>query len=133
MTTITPSSLPPVDVVEIADLAGVGIRINDVSHMAAATDARCVQLQGASADRIAELWRNLQPGEQMRCHIPPFGLRFYSSDKLIYEASICWRCNNVHGQANGEKIFFEFDGSAPGARQLLAACEQVLGRPVSDE
>lgn len=94
--------------------------------MAAAKEARGVRLVGADAERVAEMWRALPEAGQMRCHIPPFGLRFFASGELACEASICWQCNNIFGQAGADEVFFEFDGSAAASRALLQACESTL-------
>lgn len=95
--------------------------------MAAAKNVRRVRLVGSEANRIAALWRALPEAEQMRCHVPPFGLRFFAGGELVCEASICWECNNVFGQAGADEMFFEFDGSSAASRELLKACESALG------
>jgi hypothetical protein len=100
--------------------------------MAAAKEARRVRLVGAEAEQIAEMWRALPEAEQMRCHVPPFGLRFFSRDELVCEASICWRCNNIFGQAGADEVFFEFDGSVASSRALLKACESALGETTAE-
>jgi len=125
VSTIAPSSLSRIDAVEVVSLRG--LLPNGVSeYMAAAKDARRVRITGTEAQRIAELWRTLPEGEEMRCHIPPFGLRFFAGDDLVCEASICWRCNNIFGQAGADEVFFEFDGSLAPSRALLKACENAL-------
>ena len=68
----------------------------------------------------------------MRCHVPPFGLRFFSAGTLICEATICWRCNNIFGQAGADDVFFEFDGSQPISRELLNACEMAIGESAAE-
>jgi len=68
----------------------------------------------------------------MRCHVPPFGLRFFSGDRLLCEASICWRCNNIFGQAGGAEVFFKFDGSLAVSRELLKACESAVGESAAE-
>lgn len=123
---VVPSSLPDIDAVEIVNLRG--LRPNGVDHfMALAIDSRYVRLVGRDAGRIARLWQKLPSGKQMRCHLPPFALRFYSGDRLICQASICWRCNNIFGNAGSDEVFFEFDGSCRESLELLSECEKVLG------
>jgi hypothetical protein len=100
--------------------------------MAAAKDARRVRIVGAEVQRIAEMSRALPEGEQSRCHTPPFGLRFFAGDKLVCEASICWKCNNIFGHAGTEKLAFLFDGSAVQSRELLKECEQALDEPAAE-
>ena len=51
----------------------------------------------------------------MRCHNPPFGLRFYTEDGLQRQCSICWRCNNIHGDFG-----YEFDADHAISQKLLA-------------
>lgn len=131
MATITPSSLPGIDAVEVVSLRGLyPDRVNE--YMAAAKEARRVRLVGSEAERIAQIWRALPEAEQKRCHGPPFGLRFFAGNELVCEASICWRCNNIFGQASADEIFFEFDGSLALSRELLKACESSLGESAAE-
>jgi len=117
-----PSQLPEVDAVEMVEL--VGLRPNRVSeYMRIAFDAPYVRVKGETAQQIAHLWRQLPPSEQMRCHNPPFGLRFYMGDKLLVQGSICWGCNNIYVEENGEKSVYKFDGQHTYSQQLLALLE----------
>ncbi|HEX8916390.1 MAG TPA: hypothetical protein VF796_28825 [Humisphaera sp.] len=120
-----PSTLPDVDAVEVVVMRGV--ESGPHGYMPNARDARAVRVQGPEAARIASLWRALPPGEQMRCHVPPFGLRFLHGGRVLVEASVCWQCNNVWGHAGDDRFGYEFDGSHPTARALLAACERTTG------
>jgi hypothetical protein len=125
MTTATPSLLPPIDAVEVVDLADVcpdGVE----AFMNAATDAPSARMSEGDAQRIAALWRGLPAGHQARCHNPPFGLRFYHREQLVCQASICWECNNIFGSSGGERLCFEFDASDAVSCELLAACERAL-------
>jgi len=131
LATITPSSLPRIDAVEVVSLRGLKPK-RVIEYMAAAKEARRVRVVGAEAQRIAEMWRALPGAEQMRCHVPPFGLRFFAGNELICEASICWRCNNIFGQAGADEVFFEFDGSLAASRELLKACERALGEAAAE-
>ena len=63
---------------------------------------------------------------------PPFGLRFYSRGRLICEASVCWECNNIFGNARGEHLWYGFDASHEHSRELLAACKRAIGRAGAD-
>jgi hypothetical protein len=131
LTNFAPSSLPAVDAVEVVNLRGVDPNRVD-EFMAAAKDAKYVRLVGDKAQRIAAAWRNLPEGEQARCHIPPFGLRFYAGRELILEASICWQCNNIAGKAGAEGVFFEFDGEHAQSRELLAMLKQAMGESAGE-
>ena len=60
-----------------------------------------VTLKNAEAERIAGLFRAVKqyyfaPGVGASfCHSPPYLYRFYSGDKLLGEASVCWECHNL--------------------------------------
>lgn len=76
--------------------------------------------------QIVWAWRFLSPGDQARCHIPPFALRFHDENGIRLTASVCWECNNVHTEgANGFKGF-SFDASTPVAQGLFSLCERVV-------
>jgi hypothetical protein len=122
-----PDSLPEIDSVELVDLEDVEPQ-SVAGYMSAATTAPSVRVTGNTAQKIAALWRSLPPGEPARCHIPPFGLRFFLREKLLAEASICWECNNVFGGTWDGDFSFEFDGEAPSSRELLAAIRAEIGR-----
>lgn len=125
-----PSSLPMVSAVEIVDIRRVNPR--NVDEYMTAVDAPSVAIDGDVAQHIADLWRRLPSGEQYRCHIPPFGLRFVSKDQVICQASICWRCNNAFGHVDGNSIHFEFDGQDAVSRELLAELQRIAGMAVDE-
>lgn len=37
-----------------------------------------------------------ETGEQALCHLPIHGVRLWSGDDLIFETSLCWKCNNFY-------------------------------------
>ena len=118
-----PAQLPPVDRVEIVSLIRQSIgkadprpRFLDWYSVVASTETI-----GEMAKKIAALWRSLPPAEQNRCHIPPYGLRFYAHDVVILECSICWQCNNIHIRTGrGEDTFYTFDASHEKSKSLYA-------------
>jgi hypothetical protein len=121
----TPSLLPEIDAVEVVDLeAVVGNRFN--TFMREAATAPCVWVGGEAAENIARLWRQLPPAEPMRCHTPPYGFRFYKDDDLILQASVCWNCNNIFIDSNGQELGYTFDGAHPDSRELLALAKQIM-------
>jgi hypothetical protein len=99
-------------------------RVSD--FLKAAGDAPSVTVKGATALRIAQMWRELPPGETARCHIPPFGLRFIADGRVICEGSICWECNNIYGNAGGRAFFYEFDTEAAGSQALLVELRRIV-------
>ena len=108
------------DEVEVVDLRGLRPdRVSQYLEVAAAVNSPRVKLLGHDAEEIAALWNELPPGQQDRCHVPPFGLRFFSGAQLILEASVCWDCSNIFGVADGSIFSFEFDASAPASKALL--------------
>jgi hypothetical protein len=122
-----PSELPNIDAVELVGLKG--LQPNRVSeYMKIAKDAPSIHIQGESARQIAHLWRQLPPHEQMRCHNPPFGLRFFRKNKLLVEGSVCWECNNIFVEENGEDFSYTFDGQHARSQQLLTLLEQIAGQ-----
>lgn len=121
-----PSQLPDVDTVELVNLKG--LNLNQVREYMKAKDTPCVRIKGETAQQIAHLWRQLPPDEQMRCHVPPFGLRFYMGNKLLVQGSICWGCNNIFVEENGEDLVYEFDGLHPNSQRLLALLEFLAER-----
>lgn len=121
-----PALLPTVTSVDIVIVSGLNPVWLD-EYMVAAKNAPAIEVCGAAALRIAELWRQLPPGNQARCHVPRFGLRFRDANQVFCEASVCWRCNNIYGELNGEKVYFEFDAEQPVSQQLLAELRRVAG------
>jgi hypothetical protein len=122
----TPSSLPEIDKVELVDLRRVEMSIAS-EYMAKARTAPRWSVAGDEAKLIASLFRELSAGEQMRCHVPPFGFRFFAGGKRVAEASVCWQCNNIFGTIGDQKLSFEFDGSSPVATRLLAEAQRISG------
>jgi hypothetical protein len=132
MTTVAPAALSEIDAVEFVDLYGLDVkRVN--LFMTVAADAPSVRVVGAAAQRIAQLFRTLPGDMQNRCHVPPYGLRFFKDGNLICQASICWKCNNIHGQAGEQVLFYEFDAASPNAQELLAACREALNHGEAEE
>jgi hypothetical protein len=112
-----PSQLPDIDAVELVDLRT--LHLGSVA-MSIVKNAPFVQVKGEAAQQIAHLWRHLPPDEQMRCHNPPFGLRFYMDNKLLVQGSVCWECNNIHAEENGKSLVYEFDAQHPHSQELFA-------------
>lgn len=122
-----PSTLGPVDAIDVVALdadSNVG-RVNE--YMRSGAVGREIRLTDREdVERIAALWRSLPPGEQARCHIPPYGLRFWRGGVKVLEASLCWECHNVFGHAGDQELWFAFDATAPLSVSLLMQCRQLL-------
>lgn len=125
MEAYTPAMLPPITTVEVVDLSGIDADRVD-QYMQNAVSAPSVTLQGDAAQRVASLWRALPPGEQSRCHSPPYGFRFRSGERLVCEASVCWKCDNIFGTSEGRPIHFEFDATQPVSQDLLTEARRAI-------
>lgn len=121
-----PSLLPEVDAVEVVDLRGIiANRINE--YMAGGIFAPNVRVTDEKAQLLAHLWRQLSAAGQMRCHIPPFGFRFYHSGALLLQASVCWRCNNIFIKMDEKDLSYQFNGMDANAQELLALANEIMG------
>ncbi|KAF3889242.1 MULTISPECIES: hypothetical protein [Nostocales] len=119
------AQLPEIDAVEIVNLQDVlSNHIN--SFMQAAASAPCVRVTDETAQSIARLWRQLPFAEQMRCHAPPYGFRFYKDDNLILQASVCWGCNNIFIDMEGRALVYTFDAEHPYSRTLLSLAKHIM-------
>jgi hypothetical protein len=120
-----PSQLSDIDAVELIDLKGLQSS-SAREYMKIAKDAPTVHVQGEVAQQIAHLWRQLPTGQEARCHIPPFGLRFYRRNELLVQGSVCWGCNNIFGEESGESFAYAFDGQHAYSQLLFALLENIL-------
>ncbi len=120
----SPKQLSEIDAVDVVNLKDVDPdRVSE--YMPNAINAPHVQLTDESAQQIANLWRQLPSGAFARCHIPPFGLRFYRDGELQLQASICWQCDNIFGDAQGNGFSCSFDAQHETSQKLLALCKQI--------
>ena len=121
---LEPKSLPPITSVEILLLDGIQPKaFYDV--LQAAQEAPRTRISGQQAQEIASLWRELPQAMQARCHVPKFGLRFYSTEEWLLEAAVCWECNNVYGRTPSGNFHFEFDATSTPAAALLDLVRQL--------
>ena len=119
-----PAKLPEIDVVEVVNLCRVDVY--DVSnYMQNVGNSEFIRLSGNSAQKIAELWRKLPEGMSARCHFPPYGFRFYKDEKLILQGSVCWQCNNIYGDVNGDEFAYRFNGEDQISQELLSICKSL--------
>ena len=85
-----------------------------------------VPVEGELAQEVASLWRQLPYAEQMRCHLPPYALRFWRGADVVLTASICWRCNNIWITEGAERKYAHFDGEADISQHLFHRLEEVV-------
>lgn len=119
------SQLPEIDAVEVVDLQNV-LGKSAGTYMEEAISAPFFQVTGKIAQDIARLWRLLPVADQMRCHYPLFGLRFYNNYNLHLQASVCWECNNIFIDMDDQKLFYTFDAEHLYSQELLALVKQIV-------
>ncbi len=77
-------------------------------------------LKGAEAQNLASLWRQQSYNRGMAaCHNPAYGIKFFSGEKLLVYASLCWDCNNIGFTAPRINGTQSFDGRGKKGQQLL--------------
>jgi hypothetical protein len=56
-----------------------------------------VTIDGKKCKEITDAWRSLsfQPNGAL-CHVPPYGVRFYRENNLLFETTVCWKCHNFY-------------------------------------
>jgi hypothetical protein len=135
MDLFSPSSLPPISDVEVVMLDKVRPKKSVHEYMQATSGAPSIVVDGRPAKRLATLWRQLPKGNQMRCHMPPYGLRFFAGDRVLCQGSVCWECNNIYGDVEGEPFVYEFDAEAKASQALLSELRRVfrVKAPVDDK
>lgn len=75
-------------------------------------------LLGTEAERVIRLFRDLEPGNSARCHMPPWGLAFYEGDVLLFTVTVCYRCSNAYVYTAQGKELRAFDPAGPNAANL---------------
>jgi hypothetical protein len=54
-------------------------------------------LKGIEAQRLASLWRRQTYTSSLAaCHEPAYAIKFYSRERLIAYATVCWSCNSIY-------------------------------------
>ena len=114
---LDPASLPTIDVVDV-------ILVDDEYEPSRASPTIpgivLKKLTDDSAQQIARLWRLLPRGDQMRCHMPRYGLRFHLGTAVILEAAICFECNNIAMVTASGSAWAIFDAEAASSQELLS-------------
>ena len=77
-------------------------------------------IEGSEAQKIASLWRRqtYYPYSAI-CHFPGYAIKFYSREKLIAYATLCWECNNIGFEMPDLKRTQGFGGKDRKGQQLL--------------
>jgi len=55
-------------------------------------------ITGSGCSDIRAAWQALtfDPNSIGLCHIPAYGIRLYRGDSLLFETSVCWKCQNSY-------------------------------------
>lgn len=106
-----------------------GLYIAPYERFFAIIDSRTVD--STQAEQISSLWSQqvFDPMIQALCHEPAYGLRFLKDDTLIWETSICFKCNNFTlecGPHPSMTTFMGFDSRTEEAKQLLSMLKEIL-------
>lgn len=119
-----PSQLELVDRVEVVTVS----QNSNWDFVNAASATKGVVFTQDDSARAAALFRALPSGEQARCHIPPYILRFIANGQRVAEFSMCWQCNNAHGKCGADQAYFEFNGASAPAKALYEHIRTALAR-----
>jgi hypothetical protein len=76
-------------------------------------------LKEAEAQRVASLWRRqTYTASLAACHEPAYAIKFYSRERLIAYASVCWSCNSIFFSTPNLHRTQSFDGGNKRGEQL---------------
>jgi hypothetical protein len=89
-------------------------------------------LTGQEAQKVASLWRRqTYRNILIDCHNPAFGLRFYSGEKLLVHANICWDCDNISFETPEFISTLYFEGRRKVGQQLLGVFRVAFFEPTN--
>lgn len=127
-----PSSLRDVDGIEVVDVSDADPdRVTE--YVAVAERRPAVRLGRIETEEVVQLWRRLPPAESVRCHVPPYVVRFFRGTAPIAKFSMCWKCDNAFGFEGSAVSRFYFDGKSEAARTLLEALRRACPSSVHRE
>jgi hypothetical protein len=105
--------LPPIDKLELLKLKLNGDLWNEEIEASKT-------LTGTEAQSVATLWRSQTYDRSMAaCHNPAYGIKFFSAEKLLVYATLCWDCNNFGFEIPKLDGTQSFDGRGRKGQQLL--------------
>lgn len=129
--------LPDYDRIRIYALEGQPTRDIDGFPILPYKDAVCKivaekEVTGKQALEICAAWRKLNDeSNRAMCHLPPYGFRFYQGDRMVFQTSICWKCNNYYGpDEKGNSVWYGMATDKESAA-LLKLCRKLLPHPKS--
>lgn len=107
-------TLPSIDRVELMELERVGDLWNGGIKASKV-------IEGTEAQQVASLWRTQTylPDSPI-CHFPAYAIKFFSGEKLIAYASLCWECDNIEFLDPKLKGYQAFAGESASGQHLLS-------------
>jgi len=101
--------------IDKVELMSVYSRMGDIERVDA---TRLVQ--GRDAQAILRVWRKQRflGYSPAMCHQPPYAIKFYSKDKVVLFATVCWACRNVTFIVPKMKHWVEFQFDSKAAKML---------------
>lgn len=78
------------------------------------------RVEGRDAQKILRVWRKqrFRGYSPATCHQPPYALKFYSKDKVVLFATLCWACRNVTFIVPKSRHWVEFEHDSEAAKML---------------
>jgi hypothetical protein len=86
-------------------------------------------LKGARAQQVAALWRKQRftGPSASACHQPPFAVKFYSGNKVMLYATVCWGCSNVGFIVPDRKYRVKFLADSANGQLLYETFKKAFG------
>ncbi len=84
-------------------------------------------LEGVEAQKVASLWRSQTylPYSAI-CHLPAYAIKFYSQDKLLVYATLCWECDNIRFKTPDLTQTQGFGGGDKKGQRLLGVFRKAF-------
>lgn len=85
-------------------------------------------LSDKDAEAFASIWRKVLRGNGAGCIVPAYRIRFYTKDKLILEADVCFHCHNLalKRDTEGNSQIWGFNADSKSGQALLAKLKELL-------
>jgi hypothetical protein len=88
-----------------------------------------LRLSDEASKKAVDAWISLARGQVFsgKCHQPPYGLRFFRGNKLVFETTVCWDCSNytIPMPFLG-RVEYGFDEKNSDAKDLLTLLQEAL-------
>ena len=87
-------------------------------------------IEGRDVRTIASLWRaqTWDYNYSGMCHTPAYVVKFYSGEKLIVHASVCWACGNIQFRESNITGVQGFASHSKAAQSLLKVFNEEFSK-----